>query len=443
MSARGRSWRAPVGGVAIVASLVLLASGCGSSKKPSATSNSTSPSTAASGPTTVANNASMGPFTFLYSGDFTGPTQTYTQAELAGLKIAAAEINAKGGILGRQINIITDNDQSDPTTAVNLLEQKLSSGTKIDAMYPGGTSEVSQALLPITTQNKILTIDATSDPTLNDPAKYPYHFGDSESVAQTIPPFVQMAQAKGWKKVAIIYGNDTTGQAVNSGYTAALKAVGIDVVSEAYSDTALSMTPQLEALKAANPDALLISSYGTPSIYVLKSRAEMGWTSTPAFGDLITSALPFTELMPASALVNFFVQGSETTLAANPDTQSDTYLQQMISDAKTMGYSSILAGVGSALLAVGFNVLVLINYAAEQANSTDTAAIVTALQNLKQPTGPYPPWVVYYGKYGGFNFSATNHFPTVNPANFTYIPPGKNNTEGLTVPGGAAYFTAH
>jgi branched-chain amino acid transport system substrate-binding protein len=439
-----RGWRSPVAGIAVVAAFGLLAGACSSSKKPAATGN-TSATTASGGSTatTQANEASKGPFTFLYSGDFTGPTQSYTQGELDGLKIAASEINAKGGILGRQINIITNNDQNNPTTAVNLLEQKLSSGTKIDAMYPGGSSEVTQALLPITTQNKILTVDATSDTALNNPSKYPYHFGDSESVAQTIPPFVQMAQAKGWKKVAIIYGNDTTGQAVNSGYTSALKAVGIDVVSAAYEDTALDMTPQLQQLKSANPDALLISSYGTPSIYVLKSRAQMGWTSTPAFGDLITSALPFTVLMPASALTNFYVQGSQTTLASNPDVQNDPAIQQMISDAKAAGDTQVLGGVGAALLAVGFNVLQLISYAAQQAGSTDPQKIVSALENLKQPSGPYPPWVVYFGKYGGFDYSSTNHFPTVNSANFVYIPPGKNDANGLVVPGGSPYFTAH
>lgn len=413
---------------AVAASLPLVVlAACGSSSSSGAGSSSAT--------TAAANESAKGPYEFLYSGDFTGATQTYTQAEVAGLKIAAAEINAKGGILGRQIEIVTDNDQNDPTTAVNLLEQKLSSGTKIDAMYPGGSSEVTQALLPITTRNKILTIDATSDTALNDPAKFPYHFGDSESVAQTIPPFVKLAQSKGWKKVAIIYGNDTTGQAVQSGYAQALKAVGIDTVTAAYQDSSLDMTPQLSALQADHPDALIISSYGVPSIYVVKSRAQMGWFSTPAYGDLITSAMPLAKLMPAAALKNYFAQASETTLASNPDAQADPALQKMISDAKAMGYSAQLSGVGAGLLAVGFNVLQLIHYAAVQANSTDGPSVAKALEHLKQPSGPYPPWVVYFGKYGGFNYSPTNHFPTVNVANFAYVPPGTNNADGLLVPG--------
>jgi len=441
MTWRSRRRLTPIAGTAVIAAAGLLAGACGSSNK-SASNTTTPPTTAssspASSPPSTASQASQGPYNFLYSGDFTGPTQTYTLAEVAGLKIAAAEINANGGILGRHVDIITDNDQNNPTTAVNLLEQKLSSGTKIDAMYPGGSSEVTQALLPITTRSKILTVDATSDTSLNDPAKYPYHFGDSESVAETIPPFVQLAQSKGWKKVAIIYGNDTTGQAVVAGYSAGLKAAGIATVSAAYDDTSLDMTPQLQTLKSANPNALVISSYGTPSIYVLKSRAQMGWTTTPAYGDLITSALPFKALMPAAALANFFVQASETTLASNPDAQNDPALQKMISDAKAMGDSAMLTGVGAGLLGVGFNALALINYAATQANSTSGPDIAKALENLKQPTGPYPPWVVYYGKYGGFNYTAQNHFPTVNVANFTYIPPGSNNADGLLVPGGSA-----
>ncbi|MBO0731700.1 MAG: ABC transporter substrate-binding protein, partial [Acidimicrobiaceae bacterium] len=274
------------------------------------------------------------------------------------------------------------------------------------------------------------------DTALNNPSKYPYHFGDSESVAQTIPPFVQLAQSKGWKKVAIIYGNDTTGQAVDSGYASALKAVGISTVAASYNDTSLDMTPQLQTLQAAHPNALVISSYGTPSIYILKSRAQMGWTSTPAYGDLITSALPVAVLLPAAALTNYFMQASQTTLASNPDVQADPTMQKLISDAKAMGYSSVLSGVGIGVLAVGYNVLPLIKAAAEQAHSTDGPAVASALEHLHQPSGPYPPWVVYFGKYGGFHYTTKDHFPTVNVANFSYVPPGKNNADGLLVPGG-------
>jgi branched-chain amino acid transport system substrate-binding protein len=415
---------------------LLILNACGSSSK--STNNAANNNKSSGSAGAPANESSKGAYTFLYSGDFTGPTQTYTNAEVAGLKIAASQINAKGGILGRQITIVTNNDQNDPTTAVNLLEQKLSSGSKIDAMYPGGSSQVTQALLPITTRSSILTVDATSDTALNNPAKYPYHFGDSETVAQTIPPFVQLAQSKGWKKVAIIYGNDTTGQAVQSGYSTALKAAGISTDTASYQDTALDMTPQLQSLQSGHPDVLLISSYGTPSIYVLKSRAQMGWTSTPAYGDLITSALPMATLLPASALTNFLVQQSQTTLASNPDVQNDPVMQKMIADAKTMGYQSILNGVGAGLLAVGYNVLALIDYAASQARTTTGTAVADALQHLNPPPGPYPPWLVYFGKYGGFNYTPQNHFPTVNTANFAYIPPGKNNSDGLMVPGAGA-----
>ncbi|MBO0731436.1 MAG: amino acid ABC transporter substrate-binding protein, partial [Acidimicrobiaceae bacterium] len=225
---RPRNRRLLTGGLALSTAALFALSGCSSSGK-----SSSSPTTASGGSGSTGSSRG-GTYTFLYSGDFTGATQTYTKAELAGLKIAASEINAQGGILGKKISIVTANDQNNPTTAVSLLEQKLSSGTKIDAMYPGGSSEVTQALLPITTRDKILTVDATSDTALNNPSKYPYHFGDSESVAQTIPPFVQLAQSKGWKKVAIIYGNDTTGQAVDSGYASALKAVGISTVAASY-----------------------------------------------------------------------------------------------------------------------------------------------------------------------------------------------------------------
>src|SRR3954465_15747490 len=116
--------------------LMVLAA-CGSSSKPKA---STAPTVAGAKPLDTNN-----PYVYLFSADFTGSIQAFTAGEVQGLNAAVTDINAKGGIQGREVQLQTQNDQNDPTQAVNLLQQRLSSGKKPDAMYPGGSSAVTQA----------------------------------------------------------------------------------------------------------------------------------------------------------------------------------------------------------------------------------------------------------------------------------------------------------
>lgn len=387
-------------------------------------------------------SSSSSPFVFLVSAPFSGATETFSQGLLGAMKIAASEVNSTGGILGHPIKLVAVNDNFDPTTAVSQFEGKIASGVKINAMFAGIEDQITEALVPLTTENRIITISGSSAPDLNDPSKYPYNFADLSPTVESIPPFVEMAKAKGWKKVALIYGNDATGQAVNAGYAAALNAVGVDVVSAAYDDSAVDMTPQLQKLQAADPDALVIdgNSYGT-ALYVLKDRAEMGWTSTPAFGDINSSVQAFSSLLPRTDLENFYVESIAGSLSTNPEALNDPAIVNLIARAKSSGMQSFLSQFGVVSLAEGFNAVQLVAYAARQANSIDPSAIAAALENLKSPSGKYPPWVLYYGSYGSYQYSRQNHFASVEPAFYAYVPPGPLDANGLQTPSGPAYFT--
>ncbi len=379
--------------------------------------------------------ASKPSFTFLYSGDFTGATQAYTQAEVLGLKVAISQINAKGGIQGRKVVLETQNDQNNPTTAVSLLEQKLTSGQKPDAVYPGGSSEVTQALLPVLTRDKILSIDATSSATLNNPKKYPYYFGDSELSYQTVPPYVNEAKAKGYKKIGMIYGNDVAGQASMQGFQSAFQKAGMTFVSASFPDTAVDVTPQLENLKAQNPDMVIFSGYGVPTLYILKSRAQISW-DVPFYADLLSGAFPIAQNMPASSLHNVFVETTKAFLAGNPAATGNPVLDKFVADAKTLGGQQVLSNIGAAVTGVGYNALVLINYAAKQAKSTDGQTLAKTLEALKKATPPVP-WVSYgaQSQFGNFYYTSKNHYPNVFPSGFLFVSPGIYNTDGLYVPG--------
>jgi len=401
-------------------------SGCSSSG--SSASTSTSAGTSASG------TAAASPFVIAESLDFSGPGKAYGIGESLGLQVAAAELNKSGGILGHKIVIKEVNDESNPTQGVSGLQQLLSSGVTPNLVWAGSNSTVTQAELPVLMTHKIISFDATSASNLNNPSMYPYYFATNQTVTSSVPAFVSIAKQQGWKKVAMIYGNDVSGQASEQAYQSALSAANIKLVSTSYSDTALSMTPELDSLRSQNPNALIVSGFGTAAIYVVKSRAQIGW-SLPTYADFLASFQLYPQSLPASSLQNFKVEIQRSFISTDA-LASDPVLQTMIAETKaTTGGPAALQSTGASLVAPTYSALMMVNYAAKQANSIDAAALKNALEHLKPPTPPVP-WV-WYGssdQIGNFSYTPTNHYGTAYDNAFSYVAAGVYNADGLFQP---------
>jgi branched-chain amino acid transport system substrate-binding protein len=431
--------------VAGLLAAALVAVACGGDNKGSGsatTSASGGASTSASGgPSSSASGGgsldSAHPYIYLISADFTGALQAATTAEVLGLKAAITDINAKGGINGREVRLETQNDQNDPTTAVNLLQQRLSSGKRPDAVYPGGSSAVTQAMLPILTREKILSTDATSSDALNKPSDFPYHFGVSQLASAPLPAFIAELQGKGYKKIGMIFANSATGQNTEASFSKGIKAAGMDFTSVSYDEKALDMTPQLQQLQATNPDAVIYSAFGTPTLYVLKSRNQMGW-DIPFYADQIAAAFAYAKNMQPSELKNVFIQTSAAYLKGGVASNWPllTHFTELVKAEE--GGPASLSATGVGLAAVGYNALMMVKVGADQAGSDDAEAIAKALESMK-PVTPFP-FLSFgpNGEFGGYQYTSTNHFPTLKTEAFEYVTPGSYDGDGLYTPGPAA-----
>jgi hypothetical protein len=94
-----------------------------------------------------------------------------------------------------------------------------------------------------------------------------------------------------------------------------------------------------------------------------------------------------------------------------------------------------LTSNGAQLAAVGWNAMMMAKYGADNAKSTDADAMRTALEAFKAPS-PFP--FLSFGpqsQFGMYNYSSTNHFPTLLPSAFAYVTPGTYNSDGLYTPG--------
>lgn len=388
-------------------------------------------SLAACGGSNSSKDESSSPFKVYVSIDLSGATKTYSVPIVDGLEIMAADINKAGGIQGRKVEIDTADDQNNPTKAVSLLQKRMSSGDKPDLVYAGGSSSVTLSLLPVLSRNKILSMSGTVSNVLNDPAKYPYHFSVSPPGSAYAPAQADEAVAKGFKKVAMLFSNDATGQSTLELYQEAFKKAGIELVSAGYDATALDMTSQLQQLKSKNPDALVINGYGTAALYAFRGRAQLGW-NIPTYGDQLSSSFPLVKNLKASELENVKIVTSSTAVVGGNQSE---LVPAFVEEIKAGKNAASLQVTGYGLFSVGHDILALVNFAADQAKSTKTEDVTNALQNLK--VAGTVPWLAS-GKGGDavlFEYSKTNHFPTAGPGLIVFVAPGSYNADGLYEPG--------
>lgn len=378
-------------------------------------------------------SSSDGPFRVFFTADMTGSTSTLNRGLLSGIKVAVDDANAAGGIGGRQVELIENNDQNDPTSAVSALQEQINSGNKPDLVYPGGSSAVSLSLLPITTREEILTIGATVAPQLNDPEAYPYHFGAAELTNAYAPPFGTIAEDQDFRKVAMIFSNTPTGQSAEAVYREELEAAGLEFVSVGYQPDALDMTPQLAQLRSQDPDALIFEGYGTPVQYLMRSRSGMRW-DIPSFSTQTSSTYPFVNEFSAEELEDVRVIQSNWTVneGETPDEMAN-----FIEKIKALPEGDTLPETGVRLPAVAAATVQLATWAVEQnGGDTDTASIIEALYNdLPEEGGEATPWVTDSKGPNSYRFSEQTHFPFSPPEIFLYIEPGMYDDGGMYVPG--------
>jgi branched-chain amino acid transport system substrate-binding protein len=398
---------AAVGAIALT-SLGLAA--CGSSGGSSAASGSPGSSTgsaaAASGPKT--------PFNILAIVASSGSLAAVTQVELQGMQAAAKYANAHGGFDGQQVKITVKNDNLDPTTAANLLQAALSSGTKPDMVYAGTTSDEAAALMPILTQNKIFSLQTDVSDTTIDPSKNPYAFSISTRTADFGAEVAAVTKSHypNAKKVGILIGNDVNGSSLLQSEKPNLEKQGYKVVVETYDPAnTVNMTPQMEALKAQNPQVLIASGFGAPAGYILKARAQIGW-NVPVVGDSSFSANPLPSMASASALENVNVLASDSAVYQPPAQWSTAF--------KTL-YKAVVPANGKfevpfGLYECGWDTIMVAQAAANQAKSFDTVALTNALQNFQTQSSPL--YLIQSYKY-----SATQHTPVADLSKVTLASP--------------------
>jgi len=204
----------------------------------------------------------------------TGGSAKYGEDIKRGYDLAVEEINEKGGIKGRKIRLIYEDDEGKPEKAV-AAAQKLIQRDKVITILGALWSSPTLAVTPIAEKNRVVLLSSgASSPKLTNEGDYVFRNEISE--AYGAKESAGLYFNAGFRKIAIIYINNDYGIAVRDITQQVYEELGGEIVNaEAFEQDAKDFRTQLLKIKRTDPDAILIASY-KESILILRQMKEMG-----------------------------------------------------------------------------------------------------------------------------------------------------------------------
>ena len=209
----------------------------------------------------------------------TGPLASPSIGFDRGVRWATDEINAKGGIHGRKIELVVRDTQGDPTKAVNATQEVISR-FKVHAIWGPTNSGELLATSPIMARAKMPSLVAGVVNSLIDTTKYPNAFRVTPSNNQWDAAVrnYTINQMKA-KKVAVVADATGYGTAAHDDSVAGFKKAGIEVVYSGTIDPAQpDVTPDLLRMKNAGAEALVVWTVSTGlASRLMNARAALKW----------------------------------------------------------------------------------------------------------------------------------------------------------------------
>jgi branched-chain amino acid transport system substrate-binding protein len=308
-------------------------------------------------------------------GDMTGPTSSFGQSTKNGIDLAVEEINAAGGVNGKKLLVVSEDDQGRPEQAKTVVS-KLLSQDKVQALLGEVASTNSLAAAPVAQEAKIPMITPSStNPKVTE-------VGDFISRVCFIDPFQGSVMAKFSAntlkaKTAAILGD------VNSDYSKGLtqffeeeftRLGGKVVAKEAYTQTDPDFKGQLTKIRNLNPDVIYVPGYYGQVGIIAKQARELGMNMPLLGGDGWDS--PEIWKLGGDALKNTFISNHYS--AENPAPEIQNFVK---------AYQAKYKVVPDSLAALAYDAAKVLADAIKRAGGTDSTKLRDAINATKDFPG--------------------------------------------------------
>jgi branched-chain amino acid transport system substrate-binding protein len=316
------------------------------------------------------------------SGPFTGGSSPMGVSMRDGVKLATAEINAKGGVLGRKIELIERDDQADNQRGVQVAQELINKEGVIATVgfINTGVALAAQrfyqeAKIPVV--NNVATGSLVTKQFL--PPEYPDNYVFRNSANDTIQSAMIVEQAidvRKYKRVAILADSTNYGQLGREDLEKALAAKHIKPVAvEKFNIKDVDMTAQLLKSKEAGAQAILTYGIGPELAQIANGMEKLGW-KVPMIGSWTLSMGNFID--------NAGKNGNGAMMPETFIQVPNTPKRKEFIDAYLKTYSPPNGRIPSPVSAAqGYDSMYLLAAAIKQAGTTDGVKVREALENLK------------------------------------------------------------
>lgn len=207
------------------------------------------------------------------------------QTVLGGARLAAEQINARGGLLGYRVVIVPVDDEADSDVAVQVAEQvaeAVRNGERVLGVIGHYNSGQTGATLPIYKDLPIIVITPTaSDPALTQQGAKNFFRVNATDAAQGPVDAEFLVKTLGAKRIVLVYAENQYGRGLRDEMVKALEALGqppVEVIG--IPEAAETQAPALPRIAAAQPDAIFLAGYETEGYVLLPELREAGITAT-------------------------------------------------------------------------------------------------------------------------------------------------------------------
>ncbi|MGL5437923.1 MAG: ABC transporter substrate-binding protein [Lachnospiraceae bacterium] len=338
------------------------------------TSGSTSGDTAAGQSQSESSTSAGGEYIIGCPQPLTGTNAQPGECALNATKLAAKQINAEGGILGKQIKIVSYDDQGSPEEAVKVAT-KLVQVDKCDAIIGSCISSCVLSSGPIFNEAGIPVFGTGTSPTWMQQG-WETVFRACQNNDFALPSVVKKLQEIGVTKIAIFAGQDDAAVAGVKTMTALCEEAGITITtSESYVEGNTDFSGQVAKMINSGAEVMFISTFGPTQPMIAKQLRQFGFDGLCFTKDLYQVDALQVAGAASNGIAFAYPYLTYTTVEGCDDPFIKAFLQAYQDEYGTLPVSDCAYRAYDSML--------VLKAAVEAAGTTDKEAVVKAVGTLK------------------------------------------------------------
>jgi len=322
----------------------------------------------------------------------TGPASFLGAPEARTLELLVEELNAKGGVDGRKIQLIVKDTVGDPAKAVSFAKQLIEEEQVFAIIGPATSGETMQVKAIAEEAKTILISCAAAEVIVNPVATHVFNVAPKDRYAAEM--IFQRMKKLGIKKIGLLSSNTGFGKAGKEQVEKGAPGAGIEIVAnEVYDKAATDLTAEVTKLKAAGVEAILNWSIEPAQAIVIKNARQIG-LKIPIFQSHGFANIQYAKTAGAAAEGVMFPASRIVVADALPAKHPQKAVVTAYKKAYEARYKEDVSTFGGH----AWDSLHILVRAVKEAG-LDREKVRAAIENMKG----------YVGTAGVFNYSPTDH----------------------------------